>query len=230
MKMNFLLQAALSAALRASAQESETAFAKPDYEAIESNIGNDRSEFYYPKLWERYQRGDSTMTMEEIRHLLYGYVFQKEYAPYATADNARLIEALAAKNDPTAQEREEMLALLDGALKTEPFNLRYLIYEGFANNGLNRQVEAARCMEKISIVLGALFSTGDGRSKETAMHMIAVSQEYDILFTNKLSRQSQRLVEDRYDVLTLQPNRSGVDELWFDIGRPMQFLKNLFSK
>jgi hypothetical protein len=58
----------------------EDNFLKPDYEQIKSNIKNKQSELYYSKLWDRYQQGDSTLTIDEARHIYYGYIFNKDYS------------------------------------------------------------------------------------------------------------------------------------------------------
>jgi tetratricopeptide (TPR) repeat protein len=47
----------------------EDTYIKPDYEQIKKNIENKHSDFYYDKLWKRYQQGDSTMTLSDNQHL-----------------------------------------------------------------------------------------------------------------------------------------------------------------
>jgi hypothetical protein len=226
-----LLTAALFAAsLDLFSQPADASFIKPDYEQIRLNIEDTRSDLYYPKLWERYQQGDSTMTLEEKRHLLYGYVFQESYSPYAIVDRMEQIYALSNKDNQTKQEWEELVSLLDPALKTQPFNVQFLIFQALAYRGLDRAAEADGNAEKLRIILDALFSTGDGLSKETALHIVAVYQEYNLLLLNNFSIQSQALTEDWYDVLTLRPNRRGIEKLWFNISQPLNALGKLISE
>ena len=79
-----------------------------------------------------------------------------------------------------------------------------------------------------------LVSTGDGWSKETAIHVIAVSQEYDFLFLNGLEMHTQLFIDGGYDVLqvvssegneedmTLMGNEDNLNELWFDVNQAMK--------
>ena len=53
----------------------------PRYEAIWAETANPTSPYYYPTLMSRYERGDTTLTLEDFRHLYYGYPEQPGYKP-----------------------------------------------------------------------------------------------------------------------------------------------------
>ena len=203
----------------------EDNFEKPDYEQIKANIENKESNFYYSKLWNRFQQGDSTMTLEEKRHLYYGYVFHKDYSPYSSTYNSKKANAILNKKNPTRKEWETLVSIYDHSLSKEPFNCKHLYYQHIAYNALNKSVEADKNAKKIHSILGALYSTGDGLLKECAMHVIAVYSEYDCLFFNDLSMYSQAFMNGGYDVLYLNPNEDGLEELWFDITQPFNYLR-----
>lgn len=203
----------------------EDTFVKPDYEQIKLNIENKQSDLYYSKLWDKFQQGDSTMTLDEKRHLYYGYVFNENYSPYSSVRNAKEVNAILNKEEPTKNEWEELVSLLDASLSAEPFGCRHLYYQGIAYNALNKPVDTNKNIKKIQCIVNALTSTGDGLSKETAIHVIAVSNEYDYLFLNNLSMQMQSLENGGYDVLYLQPNEDGLEEIWFDVNQSLNYLK-----
>ena len=204
-------------------------FVKPDYEQIKLNIENKQSNFYYSKLWDRFQQGDSTMTLEEKRHLYYGYVYNKNYAPYSETHDYKQVNAILDKEKPTKEEWEKLVSLLNTSLSAEPFSCRYLYYQSVAYSALNKSIDADKNMNKIRSIVDALISTGDGLSKETAIHVIAVPNEYDYLFLNNLSMQSQAFVNGCYDVLYLQQNEDGLEEMWFDVSQPYKTLSKLFK-
>ncbi|MDR2040582.1 MAG: DUF4919 domain-containing protein [Bacteroidales bacterium] len=207
----------------------EDNFVKPDYEQIKLNIENKQSNFHYSKLWNRFQQGDSTMTLDEKRHLYYGYVFHKDYAPYLSVYDSKQVNDILGKEEPTQKEWKKLVSLLNTSLGAEPFNFRYLYYQSIAYNALKNPVSAKKNMRKIWNIADALISTGDGLSKETAIHVIAVSSEYDYLFLNNLSIQSQELVNGGYDVLYLQPNKDGIEEMWFDVNQSLNTLNQSFK-
>ncbi|MDL2312174.1 DUF4919 domain-containing protein [Bacteroidales bacterium OttesenSCG-928-B11] len=204
----------------------EDHFVEPDYKQIQRDIKNKQSNFYYAKLWERYRQGDTTMTLGEKRHLYYGYVFHKNYAPYGSAHNSKQVNAILDKENPTQKEWKQLVSLLDASLAVEPFNFRYLYYQSIAYKYLDNMLESQKNMQKIESIIDALLSTGDGLTKETAIHVIAVSSEYDYLFMNNLSMKSQALVNGGFDVLYLQPNEDGLEEMWFDVSQSLNYLNS----
>ncbi len=114
----------------------ETSFLNPNadgwdtdvinYRSIRQNIANPASNFYYPKLWERFLQGDSTFTQEESRHLYYGYVFHKNYLPFNSKYADFITHPIRNKENPTKKEWEAFLSFLDDGLKHEPFNCSYM--------------------------------------------------------------------------------------------------------
>ncbi|MDR2009388.1 MAG: DUF4919 domain-containing protein [Bacteroidales bacterium] len=207
----------------------EDNFVKPDYDQIKLNIENKQSNFHYSKLWDRFQQGDSTMTLEEKRHLYYGYVFNKSYSPYVAADNSKQVNAILEKKNPKQKEWKKLASLLNTSLETEPFNVRYLYYQYVAYNFINESVNAEKNLQKIWTIIDALNSTGDGLLKGTAIHVIAVSSEYDYLFFNDLSSRGQALMSGGYDVLYLYPNENELEEMWFDVNQPLNYIYKSFK-
>jgi len=204
-------------------------FSVPDYEYIKMNIENEQSNLFYSNLWKRYQQGDNTMTFIEKQHLYYGYVFHENYSPYKSTHDYKQVNAIFDKEFPTRKEWENVASLLNTSLEGEPFNIRYLYDQLIAFDKLGNTMEYERNINKIRIILDALSTTGDGLSKETAIHVIYVSSEYDFLFVNKLTPKSQALTEGGFDVLYLKPNDENLNELWFDVNRPLSQLRKSYD-
>jgi hypothetical protein len=81
MKTYTLLLCFFAFSLSAFAQQE--IIGKPNYKKIKKSIQKKSSEFYYPVLMERFKNGDSTMTIDEKRHLYYGFTFEDSYSPYS---------------------------------------------------------------------------------------------------------------------------------------------------
>jgi hypothetical protein len=168
------------------------------------------------------------MTLEEKNHLYYGYVFNKNYSPYNQPDTKNINEILS-KDTITEAEWAKLIPLTDTLLKVVPFNLRNIYYQMIAYKKLGKLNDAAKNNQKILCVLDAMNSTGDALTMETAIHVIAVSNEYDYMFFINVSLQSQTLIQGGYDLLSLQPNDSGIEELWFDVNQPLGYLDKTFK-
>ena len=49
----------------------------PDMEKIENAVRDSRSPYYYPDLMKKYLGNDTTMTLQDFRHLYLGYASQE---------------------------------------------------------------------------------------------------------------------------------------------------------
>ena len=64
----------------------------PDMEKIENAVRDSRSPYYYPDLMKKYLGNDTTMTLQDFRHLYLGYASQEDYNPYRTVEIPERIE------------------------------------------------------------------------------------------------------------------------------------------
>lgn len=201
-------------------------FTPPDYTVIEKNVKNKKSALYFDTLFERYARADSTMTLEEKRHLYYGYSFQKEYAPYSRAEEESKLHELLQKENADKKDLEKIIEYTDAILKQYPFSLRMKEYRIYSFRVLEKPEEIEKETIQANIIIDAMLSTGDGTSEETCFYVINTINEYEIL--NLLGFDfggSQSLVEGRYDYLTLAENPYQLEGFYFDVSRCLQSLK-----
>ena len=69
----------------------------PDMEKIENAVRDSRSPYYYPDLMKKYLGNDTTMTLQDFRHLYLGYASQEDYNPYRIVEIPERIEKLYAQ-------------------------------------------------------------------------------------------------------------------------------------
>ena len=169
-------------------------FTKPDFKVIEKTIADKNSPLYYSKLIERYEANDTTLTNNEYRYLYYGYSFQAAYSPYG---RPALSDDL--KKSIADKDNEKIISLEKKILKEFPFNLRDL---NRLVNTLDKKgdtAEATIYYKKLLGVANAIFSTGDGRTDSTAMYVISVDHEYDMIGLLGFERGgSQSLINNKF--------------------------------
>lgn len=204
-------------------------FEKPDYNAIEKNIKNENSNLHYTKLMERFHNYDTTLTMEERRHLYYGYAFEPQYSPYGKSKFNDSIIDIVSKKEMNFQDYDRIDRYADSVLKDNPFDLRAMNYKLFAYDKLKDPVGFNNTLSKIKILFSAMLSSGTGISKKEALYVINVAHEYDLLnILGYTFAGSQRLVE-HYDYLEVTDNGSGVKGLYFDISPSLNKLNQMFK-
>lgn len=208
----------------------EIKFEKPNYNKIEKEIQKKSSSYYYEKLKEKFNASDSTMTLEEKRHLYYGFSFQKEYSSsYHNKANDSLINVLNKQNHLT-DDFKKIITFGNQILSENPFDLRVLNYQLYAYEKMQEKDNYIKKLTQFSIIVDAILSSGDGTSKENAFYVINVSHEYDIL--NIIGFEfvgSQSLIAGQYDYLKVKENNFKIDGLYFDISPSIKSIENMFK-
>ena len=205
----------------------------PDYKRIKKEINTKGSEFYYPELLRRFQAADTTLSLEQLRHFYYGTATRSEYDPYKMAKIDALREAFE-KNTPSKEDLGKAALEIDKELETDPTNIRFHLYKHLIYCNLYGQdsEKASDAHNQVVMLLSAVTSTGDGSSKESAFHVINVSDEYGILEIFGFSPTMQSLVEDKgqsYDVMELKENEYGLKSMYFNITASMEAMNKMFG-
>ena len=202
---------------------------RPDFKKIEKEIKDKNSPFFYETLMKRYNENDTTLSKEQYRYLYYGYSFQKTYSAYGKPTvNDDL------KKAREAGDYDEVIELEKKALSQYPFNLRNLYR---LSNGLNKKgdtLQADIYDKKLVGIAKAIFSTGDGASDSTAMYVISVEHEYDLIFLMGYEfAGNQSLVQGKYgpmDKMKLKKNEENLENLYFDVSILFKSMDNMFKK
>ncbi|MBP5797728.1 MAG: DUF4919 domain-containing protein [Bacteroidales bacterium] len=205
----------------------------PDYKRIKKEINTKESEFYYPELLRRFQAADTTLSLEQLRHFYYGTATRSDYDPYKRAKIDALREAFE-KDTPSKEDWEKAAKEIDKELETDPTNIRFHWYKQIIYSNLYGpdSEKTADAYNQVVMLLSAVTSTGDGRSKETAFHVINVADEYGIMDICGLSPTMQSLVKDKgqsYDVMDLKENEYGLKSMYFNITVSMETTNKIFG-
>lgn len=167
----------------AGAQQADTiGGAAPDYRRIAAETADIASPYYYPRLFGRYERGDTTLTVEDFRYLYYGYSEQRGYKPLLSSPYADSLErAFGKKTRLEAEDYRRIVGFAREILREEPFSMRDLNVLAFAYRMLDEPERAAAQMFKIRGILEAIRSTGTGLREESPWYVIYQRDAQDVL-------------------------------------------------
>jgi hypothetical protein len=213
----------------ASKKEKKT---PPDYDRIEKAVKSKKSEFYYPKLLERFKDADPSMTLEEKRHLYYGYIFQKEYTSFSSNDYMYEARELLQKKNLKTKNMQKVIELTDAALEDDPLLIRAMEYQLYMYDGMGMQdsFEFEKVMTKLGIIINAIMSSGDGLSKKSALYVIRVPDEYFMISVLGYEFGGAQSLIDHYDYLQLAENNDKVKGLYFDISPSLKHMSKMFEE
>lgn len=205
-------------------------FEAPDYDQIEEHIQDESSELYYPQLMDRYLHGDSTMSLEQKRHLYYGYRYQSGYSPYGHSTYLDSLGSIMGLKDHSAEELQRIITYTDSLLAENPFSIRAMNQQLYAYDHLGDTASFEKIINRTRTVYDALMSTGDGTTKEHAFYVLYTSHEYELI--NVLGLEfggSQSLIEN-YDYLELAENDYALEGLYFDVSPCLDHLSLLMKE
>lgn len=199
-----------------SAAESHT-YEIPDMKKIEEAVRDSRSPYYYPDLLKKYFSNDTTMTLQEFRHLYLGYASQEDYNPYHTIEVPNHIEQMYLQTVHTESECDSLIKYARKILADVPFDLRqinFLVY-GLRQNGKNR--EADLWEYRLKGIINAILSTGDGKAPETAWFVISPTDEYNIVNRQGFTATEFIFVEPYFDYISIESNPLKIEGFYFNV-------------
>lgn len=209
-------------------------FKAPDYQLIKEAISDSNGEYYYPRLLERLSKGDTTLDINDVRCIYYGYALQPGFAPYHRLDEMDEIRSiLFGDAEPSKSDFEKVVKLSDKALAEKPTELPIYYYRligcHYSYGESDPRTLVARYL--FDIMSDAVYSSGNG-SREAPFHLSSVMHSYFIMDMNNLRIKYQTLanVNGRMcDVFPLEENELGIDSLFFDINECIKIWDKSFG-
>lgn len=214
--------------------DNETNFKAPDYPLINDSIGNPDSRYYYPRLLQRLAKSDTTLDINDMRCIYYGYALQPNFDPYGRINELEEIQdILFGDVEPTEDGFRKVVALADKALAKKPTELPMYYYRligcHYGYGETDPRTQAAHFL--FSAMMDAVYSSGNG-SREAPFHLTTVAHSYFLMNINDLDPELQSLaqINGRFcDVFPLEENEYGVDTLYFDINECFMHMSRMFE-
>lgn len=224
------------------AQEDSTemvaSFYPPDFDKIKVDCQNKKSDLFYPKLVKRFEKGDTTLGLQELQTFYYGQVFQKDYSPYTTyPEFDQILSLINKESEPEKTDVLSIISLADKVIKRSPTEPKSYYYKFLAQNVLCEKfggdtVELNKTRLQFQMLFYTISYSGNGSTKEVPMYVTAVSHEYLMMNMYGFRAHQQSLVQEdghSYDMFQIDSNEYGVEELWFNIDPIISTWDKLFG-
>lgn len=172
----------------------------------------------YRDLLARVMKSDPTVDFTAFRM---AYAESPEYAPYAV--NLPTLEAIEAALKEKDYARAAELATK--ALEKNFFALRFHYHAAGAYTELGQTDKAEFHIYVLRGIIRSVLDSGNGKSAETAFHVVSVEETYLVLNALGIRVRSQALArhgESSYDKMSGIDEESGEEvTLWFNVDRPL---------
>lgn len=204
---------------------------KIDFDEIKLLTQDSLSETYYPKLIERFMSFDTTLTENDFKLIYYGNVFADNYNPYGTSETQREFLELYNK-----QDYSNAIPLGLQVLKENPINTTVLFKMIIIYYQLSDKENQNKYAMLYYGLLNEIYLSGDGNTCETAMVVIKVSDEYEIIAELQLNVEMQSLVGDcdlmEFEIESQNDEKYKVpiEKLYFNVRMPLDNLSKQFKE
>jgi hypothetical protein len=201
-----------------------------DFDSIKLQTKDSTSRYYYPKLTQRFLELDTTLFLEDLVMIYYGYVFTDEYNPFANPDkNEAKFMALYEK-----AKFKKAIPYGQKALFDNPVNLNILIKLSFCYRMLGDKFKTTMYAKLYFDLLYTISQSGDGKSVETAYVIINIDDEIELIEDLELVVDKHEVIEKTHvfviDTLE-QINKEGeIEKLYINLSKPYDyFMHNIIN-
>ncbi|WCM41843.1 DUF4919 domain-containing protein [Flavobacterium sp. CBA20B-1] len=226
-----------------------------DYKAIEKEITNKKSPYFFEHLKERFIALDTTLTIDDFHHLYYGSTIQNDYNVNRRHTIDEKISGYYNSENISTEQWKEIAKYNEKVLKNDLFidlNVFDALIAAYHYTGdSEKNIKLSNLFDKL---LGAMLETGNGFSQATAMDVISTSHEYYMMNILEFPVSGQQLLRDdegrSYDLLTIKHTNTAsnadenIDEesteekiaengklkgLYFDVTRLFELYAKMFN-
>lgn len=127
-----------------------------------------------------------------------------------------------------AQNMQAALEACESLLAFNPLDIEAHMAADYVYTALEKTEQSAYHRAFAKGLIGAIMATGTGRDFESAIIVLATSEEYGVLRMMGLASDRQRLVEHHghwFDVLSARPSQGDPVEVYFNIDLPYTWLQ-----
>jgi hypothetical protein len=193
-------------------------FEAVDMEKIRNEITNEESKFFYPAIFDRYINNDTTLSLEDYKHLYYGHALQPYYNPTLskTDDSARILRNYLNSNTP---DFERVASLAKFLLRLDPVSLDALYVLSIASDVVDKKEISEIYSSKYTKFLQVILGSGDGKSIESAYKVITLADEYFLIKALDLKFREHKadINNSNHDIIVVEkPEDSSLDTIYFD--------------
>lgn len=203
--------------VRCMAQEED--FLTVDYKKIEQFVQKEDAQF--EKLVQRFVSVDTTLTLDELASIYYGSFYSTKYSYSDASEKVR--ESMKNKDYAAA------LKLCKKELEKSPASLDLLQKAAACSYYVGEESDAY--YQKIVQIIDVIFASGDGKTEKTAFKVVAVSDEYFLLYGVFEVNLKQQALVGHCDRMTVYSEDDPDDtlDLYFDVSLHLSRLNSIFG-
>lgn len=180
----FMCVSAMAQSQMAKVMMDSTTYHKVVFSEIELEVLSPATKYYYPLLYDRYEKGDTSLTHDDYRYLYYGYMFQAEYQPHKESPYVDSLSNIISEDGDVFTDKSALkcIGYLEKILDDRPFSLKFLNMMSYLySEKVGDEKKALIYSYKFNMLLTTIFSSGNGRVKSNPWLVLYRSDAQSVL-------------------------------------------------
>jgi len=169
-------------------------FVPIDYEKINEETNNPKSNLFVEKLKTKFYSKDSTMTDFEMKNFIYSFGIIDNSTIYE--QNSKCMDSLNLLAKKTELDGHKMISLLKAIVTNNPVNFRAYQYLIQLSEKLN--LDSSFYNNRLNQVVNVIKKTGDGTSIENGYEIVPIFDIEGFLMLNNLSLKNRE--DNNFDI------------------------------
>jgi hypothetical protein len=203
---------------------------KINFETVKKEIRDSTSSHYYPSLINRLLNKDTLLTADDYYFLYYGNIYQDYYHPYGSSNAKKeFVDTFSEQDYEKAVKKGEYV------LAENPVDLEVLLKMSISYLKLENHEMKRYYAKQYYAFLEVIYGSGDGNYTESALVVISVDHEYDIVGDLGLRVVSQELIND-CDLLYFSKKgqkkvkgKKKIKKMFFNVRMPLMSLSKTYK-
>ncbi len=192
----------------------------PDNDSLYRAIADGDSPYYYPNLYGRYMAGDTTLTLDDYRHLYYGFAWDENYRPLqSTKETDWILEAFSANREPDSLQCLQIMEHAGKVMLRDPFSPSNLNFMAYACHRIGDYEWERVNADRLEKVLAAIGATGTGLKEDSPWHIIMFSHAIDYLAAQGIEARKPVVVSRAVEYVPYMAENGRNKGYYFDYSR-----------
>lgn len=203
---------------------SQSKVRRPDFFKIQTEVKNSTSDYYLPKLLNRYKKMDTSMSAEEILYLYYGYRMVNNYAPLSYDAKLAKMKQL----NSNKMSNNEAIKICDAELEKDIFDMDFLNTKSISFYELKHDKDLSEKQFNFYYnFCKAIHKTGTGLSADSPIYIINTNHIGFLANLIGYKLNGFNKIKNNILVVGLEKNSFGTADLFFDISLTKEYMPTI---
>jgi len=199
-----------------------------NFENMDLWLQDSDNKYFYNNILQKFKLDNTSLSLDEYFMLYYGETLQKSYLPYQKTDLKKLISEQFALG-----KYEECIKIGEEIINDSPTLLDAYQYIAYSYLHLKNYQKYEEYLFPYLGFISAISASGMGDSYDSPFVVTSVTDEYSVLYYWNDHPVSHKFIvnkKHKFDVFLVQNQKDENKEIYFNVEKPYNTLKNIFNK